>query len=75
MTPCSEQGPLRHLVAIGLDQPNSAGHILTETDTLRSEAGAAYVELMLKAAIETLRDPRASEQRYTELVRQQQTIE
>ena len=61
------------LVAIGLDQPNSAGHILTElqvagTHTLRSEAGAAYVELMLKAAIETLRDPRASEQRYTDLV-------
>jgi hypothetical protein len=61
------------LVAIGLDQPNSSGHILTEllaagTHALRSEAGVAYVELMLNAAIETLRDPKASEQRYTELV-------
>jgi hypothetical protein len=64
---------LAGLVAIGLDQPNSSGHILTEllaagTHTLRSEAGAAYVELMLKAAIETLRDPGASEQRYTNLI-------
>jgi hypothetical protein len=62
------------LVAIGLDRPDIAGAVVTEIEAIgasgvQGRSRSSYVGLMLNSAIETLREPQASEKLFDRLMR------
>jgi hypothetical protein len=62
------------LVAIGLDRPDTAAAVATEIEAIgasgvQGRSRSSYVGLMLKSAVETLREPQASEKIFHRLTR------